>query len=59
MDPVKAIGHLINKVVEAIPQELKETEAQKKYVENLAFIMGATQRFSFPPIAAFLGGVVS
>jgi hypothetical protein len=59
MDPIIAIEHLIKKVLEAVPQDLKETDAQKKKVENLAFIMGATQRFSFPPIAAFLGGVVS
>ena len=48
-----ATEHLVKKVVELLP------EADQKKVANLAFIFSATQKFTFPPIAAFLGGVVS
>jgi hypothetical protein len=56
---VLATTHLLKKLLEVVPEDMKETEEQRNKIENLAFKFSATQRFSFPPIAAFIGGVAT
>lgn len=42
---------------EAAPKDF--TDAQLKKLYNLSFMFGKTQKYAFPPIAAFLGGMVA
>jgi len=42
-----------------LPKDMKLDDKQLTKLENLAYIFTFTHRSSFPPIAAFLGGVVA
>lgn len=42
-----------------MPKDMLKDEKAEKKVANYVYTFSLTSRYSFPPIAAFLGGVVS